>query len=107
MKIISDIIVIGIIISIGWAIIGFTRASFAAAARSKAALNNYIENKWHNILQISPNSSIDEIKHAYRKRMSEYHPDKTAKLGIKLQDLAKIESQKINAAYKYAMSLKR
>jgi len=39
-----------------------------------------------------------EIRSAYRKRMSQYHPDKVSKLGPKIQALAEQESKAINAA---------
>ncbi len=32
-------------------------------------------NDYYNVLEISPGSSIDEIKRAYRKLAREYHPD--------------------------------
>lgn len=114
MKIVETIIGFAITISLGWFLISVMYSSIIVAFsdfRKRHDVNKIekknIEDDWHNILHVSPNSSTDEIKHAYRKRMSEYHPDKTAQLGIKLQDLAKIESQKINAAYEYAMSLKK
>ncbi len=42
-----------------------------------------------------------DIKRHYRERMMEYHPDKVAALGIKLRELAEIETKKINAAYEF------
>ena len=53
----------------------------------------------HQILGVGVNASIDEIKKAYRKRMLEYHPDRTAGLGEKLRALAEEEAKKINHAY--------
>lgn len=63
----------------------------------------YIQANWHCILGLeSPTAGAEEIKRAYHKRISEYHPDKVSQMGGKIQDLAKVESQKINAAYEYA-----
>lgn len=63
----------------------------------------YIQANWHCILGLkSPTVSTEEIKRAYHKRISEYHPDKVSQMGGKIQDLAKVESQKINAAYEHA-----
>ena len=42
-----------------------------------------------------------EIKRLYHERMLEYHPDKVAKLGPKLRQVAASETVKINAAYNY------
>ncbi|MBT4763254.1 MAG: DnaJ domain-containing protein [Bdellovibrionaceae bacterium] len=54
----------------------------------------------HNILGIRPGANADEIKAAYKHKISEYHPDKVAHLGDELQTLAKLKSKEINQAYK-------
>lgn len=40
-----------------------------------------------------------EIRAAYRREMTNYHPDKVAHLGNDLQELAKNKTQEINQAY--------
>ena len=63
----------------------------------------YLQANWHHILGLtSATAGAEEIKRAYHKRISEYHPDKVSQMGGKIQELAKVESQKINAAYEYA-----
>ena len=54
---------------------------------------------WHEILQVSPDSSMEDIRGAYRRRMSEYHPDKVAQLGEEIRQVAERKSKEINAAY--------
>ena len=54
----------------------------------------------YEILGISPEANADEIKAAYRQKISEYHPDKVAHLGAELQSFAKLKSEEINQAYK-------
>jgi DnaJ like chaperone protein len=54
---------------------------------------------WPSVLGVSPNAGIDEIRHAYRLRMAEYHPDKVAALGAELRALAERKTKEINVAY--------
>jgi DnaJ like chaperone protein len=73
-------------------------------APSETAVND-LESAY-NILGISENASIEEIKSAYRKKMMEYHPDRTGGLGEKLRVLAEEEAKKINNAYEKIMKEK-
>ena len=58
---------------------------------------------WHNVLELGPSASPDEIRSAYRSLMSKYHPDKVASLGSELKALAERKSKEIGAAYRDAM----
>lgn len=64
----------------------------------------YIKAHWYRILGVTSTASAEEIKRAYHKCMSEYHPDKVSQMGEKIIVVAEMESQKINAAYEYAQS---
>jgi hypothetical protein len=57
---------------------------------------------WHKILRVPPDSSMEDIRRAYRRRMSEYHPDKVAQLGEEIRQVADQKSKEINAAYEEA-----
>ena len=57
----------------------------------------------HEILQVSPQASVPEIRQAYRTLISQYHPDKVATLGAELQALAARKSAQINQAYREAL----
>lgn len=50
-------------------------------------------------LGIEASASPDEVRVAYIKRIREYHPDRVAGLGDKLQAMANEESKAINTAY--------
>ena len=50
------------------------------------------------VLGLSGQPSRAEMKAAFRKRMSEYHPDKVSTLGPKIKALAEQESKEINSA---------
>lgn len=53
------------------------------------------------IIGVHKTASSKQIKAAYRQRMQEYHPDKVAKLGDELRELAEVKAKQINAAYNY------
>lgn len=59
---------------------------------------------WSAVLGVPPSAPSDEIRQAYRRRMSQYHPDKVATLGEELQALALRKSQAIEAAYRQALA---
>lgn len=58
---------------------------------------------WHQVLEIAPDASPSEVRTAYRRLMSQYHPDKVASLGSELQALAERKSREIGAAYREGM----
>lgn len=64
------------------------------------------EAEWYEILNVAPNASTAEIKHAYRMLVSQYHPDKVATLGDELKAVAERKSMQINVAYAEAMRIR-
>ena len=54
----------------------------------------------HRILEVEPGSSLEEVTKAYRQRAKEYHPDRVAHLGKKLQEVARREFERIQQAYR-------
>jgi DnaJ like chaperone protein len=62
---------------------------------------------WHAVLGVAESASLDDIERAYRQQISQYHPDKVARLGDDLRQLAERRSQEINAAYDTACRLRR
>lgn len=62
--------------------------------------------KAYLILKIGSNSSIEEIKSAYKNRIKEYHPDKTSGLGEEIQKVAQLKTQEINEAYSLLKKIK-
>ena len=53
----------------------------------------------YEILGVSRDSGIDEIKKAYRAMAVKYHPDKVANMGDDIQNAAKVKFQTLNEAY--------
>ena len=56
-------------------------------------------NSYYKILEVEPNASDYEIRKAYRRMASKYHPDKLAHLGPEFQNGAQEKFVKVNEAY--------
>jgi preprotein translocase subunit Sec63 len=64
------------------------------------------DKSWYEILEVDPSSSLDEIKLAYKKKISMYHPDKVSNMGPEFNEIAQRKSKEINSAYDEAFRLK-
>lgn len=53
----------------------------------------------YKILEITPDANDEEVKKAYRKMATKYHPDKVSHLGPEFQKAAKEKFQEVQAAY--------
>lgn len=58
---------------------------------------------WWGVLGVPQIATRDEIARAYKRRISEYHPDKVAHLGEEIRAVAERRSKETNAAYDEAM----
>ena len=58
---------------------------------------------WWEVLGISPEASVEEIRAAYRSQIAQYHPDKVATLGPEIREVAHRKSQQITEAYQQAV----
>jgi hypothetical protein len=58
---------------------------------------------WTSVLELPPDAGVDDIRDAYRRLISQYHPDKVASLGRDLQELAEAKSKDIQLAYQAAL----
>jgi hypothetical protein len=58
---------------------------------------------WAEVLAVPPTATATEIRDAYRRLISQYHPDKVNNLGQEFRDLATRKSQEITTAYALAM----
>ena len=79
-----------------------TRETNSSSGTSHASSRGE-EPAWFEILQVSPNASVDEIKAAYKTLIRQYHPDKVETLGKDLRDLAEEKSKAINVAYQVGL----
>jgi DnaJ like chaperone protein len=51
-------------------------------------------------LGLPTDATYEDVKHAYRRCITQYHPDKVASLGPEFSELANEKAKEINAAYK-------
>ena len=61
-----------------------------------------IAHTWYRTLDVAESATLDEVSLAYRKKITQYHPDKVASLGPELRELAESKSKQLNEAYAYA-----
>lgn len=66
-----------------------------------------IQGNWYEVLGVPPNASMETIKSAYRAKVQQYHPDKTERLGPEFRELAERKIKELNAAYNWAVKLRR
>jgi DnaJ-domain-containing protein 1 len=53
----------------------------------------------YTVLGITAAASDDEVEQAWRRRMSEYHPDRVANAASEIRDLAGQRARELNGAY--------
>lgn len=58
-------------------------------------------------LGVSADSSDADIEQAYRRKMSEYHPDRVANAADEIRGLAEQRAREINAAYETIQQQRR
>jgi DnaJ like chaperone protein len=63
---------------------------FSAASKEPA---------WYQVLEVAPTATPEEIRHAYQRLMSLYHPDKVASLGEEIRAVAERKAKEISVAY--------
>ena len=58
---------------------------------------------WNEVLEVDSSASLEEVKTAYKRKMSQYHPDKVASLGPEFTPIAERKTKQINSAYEEAV----
>lgn len=51
------------------------------------------------VLGVQKGASFEEVTRAYRKLMTQYHPDKVSHLGKEFQEIAERKTKQLNKAY--------
>lgn len=71
----------------------------SSAGNARETESGQRSNYWYDILEVKSNASPDQIRAAYRKKMTLYHPDKVASLGPEFSVIAERMTKSINEAY--------
>ncbi len=61
----------------------------------------------YRVLGVDPAASMAEVEAAYRRLISQYHPDKVAGAAPELRDAAEKRAREINAAYDRIKTLRK
>jgi preprotein translocase subunit Sec63 len=94
-----------IMVALVFLVLGYwlVSAFFARRPKPQAPDPESVTQTWHGVLSVDANASVEEIRAAYQRLMSQYHPDKVASLGAELRELAERKSKEITVAYREAM----
>src|SRR5688572_927784 len=55
---------------------------------------------YYDMLGLPQQASADEIKHAFRREIAKYHPDKVQHLGAEFQSIAAVKAAELTQAYR-------
>jgi DnaJ-domain-containing protein 1 len=58
---------------------------------------------WYEVLDVDSSATLDEVKTAYKRKISQYHPDKVSSLGPEFTPIAEKKTKQINSAYEEAI----
>lgn len=109
-----EILVVGVAFVVGYWLVsvflpllrGRAAASETPAAAPPAGEAGTPPPRWFEVLEVQESASREEIVAAYKRRISQYHPDKVQHLGPELVALAEQHARQINAAYDTALRLR-
>jgi len=80
---------------------GLFRAKAPPAAPAPPASDPYA------VLGVSVTSSDEDVEQAWRRKMSEYHPDRVANAADEIRALAETRAREINSAYETIQQQRR
>ena len=102
-----ELIAVVVFFLIGYWIVDFfwpkKKADTAAPAPAPAAAAE----PWHEVLGVSPQASVEQIRQAYLAKSAEHHPDRVSGQGPEAREAALRMTRKLNDAFEQAMRASR
>ena len=77
------------------------------ARSNQSSSDSPIAGNPYAVLGVSEQASQDDIEQAYRRMISDYHPDKVANAADEIKALAERRAREINAAYEDIQKLRQ
>jgi len=93
--------VLGHVLDAGWLSTGRGDAS-SGAGRADDGLDAA-----YRVLGVSASAADEEVEKAFRRRISDYHPDKVAGAAEEIRQLAETRASEINTAYETIQKARR
>jgi hypothetical protein len=91
--------ILGHVLDAGW--LSTKRPGAADGADHEALAQAY------RALGVEPSASDEDVERAYRRRISDYHPDKVAGAADEIRQLAETRAREINTAYEAIQKLRK
>jgi DnaJ like chaperone protein len=76
-------------------------AKYMAGYKAAATPEWATDDRYYEILGLSPGVPFNEVKAAYRKLSMKYHPDKVGHLGEEFKKVAEEKMKELNVAYEF------
>ncbi|UPG96610.1 J domain-containing protein [Luteibacter aegosomatissinici] len=99
----TDIVVIALALFIGYKFTAAMLVDSRETADAPRVPPASVKRPWHEVLNVAPDASREQIVDAYRRLIREHHPDRVANLGKEFRDLAERRASEINVAYDEAL----
>lgn len=103
-----ELIAVVVFFLIGYWIVDFFWPKRKGAAEGQApAQAAQAGEPWHQVLGVSPDASVDQIREAYLRKSAEHHPDRALDQGPEAREAALAMTRKLNDAFEAAMRAPR
>ena len=102
-----ELIAVVVFFLIGYWIVDFFWPKKKGAEGQAPAQAAQAGEPWHQVLGVSPDASVDQIREAYLRKSAEHHPDRVLDQGAEAREAALAMTRKLNDAFEAAMRAPR